>query len=253
MDVSADTNFLAGMADTNRTAFREWFIQRLEESGLSGKEVERRSGVSYDVIAKLKRRAVDSTSDQNAIRLAEGLGERNPGDLLHRLAKGQSLDVSPDTSPLGSGAPVRVENFDGGHATGMLVPVFDVHASAGFGTLVDSEEYETYSLAFPPNYLGKLTSSNPKDLAVISVKGDSMEPTLNDDDIVLLDKSKVDLSWDGLFVLRYDNALHVKRVSRSPVRGCVRIMSDNRLYDPIDLPADEVTPIGKVLWYGRKV
>lgn len=149
--------------------------------------------------------------------------------------------------------PVRVPGPDQGETAASLVSVFDVHASAGHGALVEHEEPEAYSLAFPPRYLSKLTSSSPKNLAIIGVKGDSMEPTLNDDDIVLLDMSKTDLSWDGLFVLRYDNALHVKRVSRSPQRGSVRIMSDNRLYDPIDLPAEEVTPIGKVLWYGRKV
>lgn len=133
-----------------------------------------------------------------------------------------------------------------------LVTVFDIQASAGFGAVIDAEE-PVYSLAFPPQYLARLTRSSPQNLAIISVKGDSMEPTLLDDDIVLLDTSKRDLSYDGLFVLRYGDALHVKRVTRNARPDHVTVLSDNRVYPPVDYRLDEIEPVGKVLWYGRKV
>lgn len=134
-----------------------------------------------------------------------------------------------------------------------LVPVFDVTASAGSGALADYET-EATSLAFPRDYLRKLTSNSIDKLAIISVKGESMEPTLLDDDIVLLDASKTNLSFDGLFVLRFDDALHVKRVGRAPRPGHVTIISDNSaLYPPMVMPVEDIHPVGKVLWYGRKV
>jgi phage repressor protein C with HTH and peptisase S24 domain len=134
-----------------------------------------------------------------------------------------------------------------------LVPVYDVAASAGHGAVVEYESI-AYSLAVPPDYLRRLTKADPRHLSIISVKGDSMEPTLKDDDIVMLDASKTSLSFDGLFVLRYDEALHVKRIGRAPVQENVTILSDNRqLYPPIELTREEVTVIGKVVWYGRKV
>lgn len=134
-----------------------------------------------------------------------------------------------------------------------LVPVYDVAASAGYGALVE-EETVVHSIAFPPEYLRQLTRTNPSNLAVISVKGESMEPTLLDNDIVLVDMSKRSLSYDGLFVLRFDEALHVKRVGRSPKRQHVTIISDNReLYPPMEANASDIEPVGKVLWYGRKV
>lgn len=134
-----------------------------------------------------------------------------------------------------------------------LVPVFDVTASAGNGALADYES-EATSLAFPRDYLRKLTSNSIDKLAIISVKGESMEPTLLDDDIVLLDTSKTNLSFDGLFVLRFDDALHVKRVGRAPRPGHVTIISDNSaLYPPMVMPVEDIHPVGKVLWYGRKV
>lgn len=147
-----------------------------------------------------------------------------------------------------SGVRARIsENGDG-----PLVPVYDVWASAGHGAAVEYEP-QTTSLAFPPEYLAKLTSSNPRNLAIISVKGDSMEPTLLDDDIVLLDRSKTNLSFDGLFVLRFDDALHVKRIGRAPQPGHITIISDNRSFPAIVAKRDDIEAVGKVLWYGRRV
>ncbi|BBU58536.1 hypothetical protein KU6B_48010 [Mameliella alba] len=148
---------------------------------------------------------------------------------------------------------IRVEQEHQPENGSTLVPVYDVHASAGGGA-INHEEPEVYSLAFPPSYLKKLTSSSPGNLAIISVKGESMEPTLLDDDIVLLDASKTNLSYDGLFVLRFDDALHVKRVGRAPKKGHVTIISDNKdLYPPMLMSSEEVEAVGKVLWYGRRV
>lgn len=133
------------------------------------------------------------------------------------------------------------------------IPVYDVIASAGGGA-VNEYEPQTHSLAFPPEYLRRLTSTSPKNLSIISVKGDSMEPTLLDDDIVLLDKSKKNLGFDGMFVLLLNDTLHVKRVSPSATKGKILILSDNKeIYPPIEASLSDVEAVGKVLWYGRKV
>ncbi|MBI6628347.1 LexA family transcriptional regulator [Pontibaca salina] len=146
----------------------------------------------------------------------------------------------------------RVEDGEPAPSNAALVPVYDVAASAGNGTVVEYEA-EIYSLAFPPDYLKKLTSSSPTNLAIISVKGDSMDPTLVDDDVVLLDTSKTNLSFDGLFVIRFDDALHVKRVGRSAKPGHVTIISDNTAFRDIEASKGDLNVVGKVLWYGRKV
>ncbi len=135
-----------------------------------------------------------------------------------------------------------------------LVPIYDIHASAGDGAYPISED-QVGSLAFPKNYLSHLTRANPADLAIISVKGDSMLPTLADDDVVMLDTSKRDLSYDGLFVIR-DNgdALLVKRIGRASQPGCVTIISDNRgLYASVEKALTDIEVIGKVIWAGGKV
>lgn len=134
-----------------------------------------------------------------------------------------------------------------------LIPVHNVSASAGSGSVAGNETPE-YSLAFPANYLRRLAPSNPKELALITVRGDSMYPTLVDGDMVLLDRSNTNLGQDGLFVLRFGDTLHVKRVSRSAKPSCVKVISDNHdLYHTIDMELSDIAVIGKVLWYGRKV
>ncbi|MBM2293809.1 helix-turn-helix transcriptional regulator [Sulfitobacter pseudonitzschiae] len=195
-------------------------------------------------------------------RLAEAMGIDN--DKMSRILKGKRR-VQPEEIPKVlkyfnvdtelDNAQKSMTQVDSptADANQSLIPVYDVAASAGHG-MIPEYEAQTHSLAFPPDYLRKLTSSNPQNLAIFSVKGDSMEPTLLDDDVVMLDTSKVSLSFDGLFVLRFDDALHVKRVGRSSKKGHVTILSDNAsIYPPLEILARDVQPVGKVLWYGRKV
>lgn len=148
--------------------------------------------------------------------------------------------------------PIRVEHGAARPEHGGLVPVYDVEASAGHGAVVSAEEH-VYNLAFDPTFLKQMTNAKPRDLAIIRVKGDSMEPTLLDDDQVLVDRSKINLDFDGLFVIRYGEALHVKRVGRAPSRGKVYIRSDNDQYPPFEVDRQELDVVGRVLWYGRKV
>lgn len=135
-----------------------------------------------------------------------------------------------------------------------LVNVYDVQASAGNGVVVYDEQ-AVAQLAFPPGYLAKLTSAKPKDLKIISVKGDSMLPTLADDDVVMLDLSKRDLSYDGLFVIRDGgDALLVKRIGRASQRGFVTIISDNRnVYPSVEKSLQDIEVVGRVIWRGGKV
>jgi phage repressor protein C with HTH and peptisase S24 domain len=103
--------------------------------------------------------------------------------------------------------------------------------------------------------LQRITRAQPRNLAVISVKGDSMMPTLCDDDIVMIDTTKRDLSYDGLFVIR-DNgdALLVKRIGRASRSGFVSMISDNKeQYPAVERALGDIEVVGKVIWKGGKV
>lgn len=58
------------MSDEN---FNERFMKAFKQTGWSVAELSRRSGVTYDVINKLKRRPGSSTSAENAEKLSKAL------------------------------------------------------------------------------------------------------------------------------------------------------------------------------------
>jgi len=221
-------------ADMVTKNFGERVAEAQKRLGLSVAEIARRAEVRYDNVRDLIRRPGSTTSIESAMKIAAVLGIE--------------LEDGKDASPL-----ERVQNHEPTPDNGSkLVPVYDVAASAGDGAMVDYEGI-AYSLAFPPDYLKRITSSNPDHLTIISVKGDSMEPTLSDDDIVMLDMSKTSLGYEGLFVIRIYDVLHVKRLSHSRP-GHVLVISDNKdMYPQREYSTDNVEVVGKVLWAGGKV
>lgn len=135
-----------------------------------------------------------------------------------------------------------------------LVPVYNVAASAGPGAMVDWEEEVVERLAFPQGYLRHITSVNPIHLKIISVKGRSMEPTLREDDVVMIDVSKRDLSYEGIFVIQDGgHSMLVKRISRASRKGFVMLVSDNRDHPPVERALEDIAVIGKVVWAGVKM
>ncbi len=139
---------------------------------------------------------------------------------------------------------------------GELVAVFRtaVRASAGPGALADDERARPY-FAFDPGWLKSLTGSPASKLSVIRVEGDSMAPTLAAGDDILVDFGETtDRLRDGIYVLRVDGTLLVKRLAIHPVGRRVTVQSDNPAYSDLpDVGLDEIECIGRVIWAGRKI
>jgi len=137
-----------------------------------------------------------------------------------------------------------------------LIPVMRsaVHASAGPGAIPAGESARPY-FAFDERWLRRLTSAAPGQLSVIRVEGDSMAPTLADGDDILIDRNdRDDRLRDGVYVLRVDEALVVKRLALHPIARRVTVQSDNPAYsDWPDCDLKDVHCIGRVIWAGRKV
>ena len=85
---------------------------------------------------------------------------------------------------------------------------------------------------------------------IITAAGDSMEPTLKNGDLVVIDRFDTEITKrDGVFCVLIDNDLYLKRVQRVP--GSLRFISDNRLYDPFEISLSEVE--SRVIVFGRMV
>ena len=129
-----------------------------------------------------------------------------------------------------------------------------VMVSAGPGAIVTEELGKPY-FAFDERWLKALTPSAPSNLSIVRVEGDSMAPTLNAGDDILVDLGdSSDRLRDGIYVLRIDDALVVKRLALNPVGRRVTVQSDNPAYpDWQDCTLKDVIPIGRVIWSGRRI
>jgi len=137
-----------------------------------------------------------------------------------------------------------------------LVPVKRtfVRASAGPGAIAGEERGKPY-FAFDERWLRSLTGSAASKLSIIRVEGDSMAPTLSAGDDILVDLGdSMDRLRDGIYVLRADDVLVVKRLAIHPAGRRVTVQSDNPAYpDWPDCDIDAVHCIGRVIWAGRRL
>lgn len=133
-----------------------------------------------------------------------------------------------------------------------LVSILDVQASAGLGALAELET-KSAQFGFDQNWLRRLTASNASNLSIIGVYGDSMNPTLHDGDDVMVDLGDGQARLrDGIYVLRMDDMLSVKRIAIEPQGKRVSVLSDNPTFPSWPgLEKRVLNIVGRVLWFGR--
>ena len=129
-----------------------------------------------------------------------------------------------------------------------------VLVSAGPGAVV-TEELGKPCFAFDERWLRSLTASPADNLSIVRVEGDSMAPTLSAGDDILVDLGdSADRLRDGIYVLRIDDALVVKRIALNPVGRRLTVQSDNPAYpDWPDCTLKDIKPVGRVIWSGRRI
>lgn len=206
----------------------------LTERGVDYAQLSARIGRNPAYIQQyIKRGSPRRLAEEDRARIAAYLGvpEAMLGGPVQRVA-----------------APAR----PGGSAM-VLVPKLAIGASAGAGRTVDGEPVEG-AVAFDPKWLREL-GADARALSIIRVEGDSMAPTLNDGDDILVDGGDAAGQLrDGIYVLRMDDALMVKRIARAPGPGRISVISDNAQYRSWDdLPMSAVQLVGRVVWTGRRV
>ena len=134
-----------------------------------------------------------------------------------------------------------------------LVPKLELEASAGAGA-VPGEECAAGAVGFDRRWLAALGLS-AENLSIIDVKGESMAPTLSNGDNIMVDLADgSDRLRDGIYVLRLDDMLMVKRVSLSPRTGrkALTISSDNPHFPSWeDVDRSLVDIVGRVVWAAR--
>ena len=186
---------------------------------------------SWKVISKL------SELGFNIDWLASGTGEIKRGAVYPTFEGLKSADHTGDPG----------EGF-------VQIPRYEVSASAGGGTLIHSEQIVDH-LTFKEDWVRNALGIPVSALALINVKGDSMEPTLANGDVILIDMSINGFDDNAVYVLRLNGTLLVKRVKRN-FDGSVLVSSDNTMYPPDTIKFDVIDTlnvVGRVVWCGRRM
>ncbi|WP_231103347.1 XRE family transcriptional regulator [Pseudoalteromonas luteoviolacea] len=133
----------------------------------------------------------------------------------------------------------------------VLVPGYHVSVSTGYGAFNDQMQVSRH-LAFRKKWLEYKNLEKSK-LAVVFAKGDSMEPTIHNNNTILVDLSDKKLSEGLIYVVRLGEELYAKRLQQY-LDGSVRLISDNKEYVEQVVKPDEMEQleiIGKVVWIGK--
>lgn len=164
-------------------------------------------------------------------------------------SKGSILTAPAANTPFPVGDDV--EAIDDKYA---FIPQYDAKAAAGLGSENPHVEIRA-TLAFKRDWL-RMKGVNPQNLIVIYAEGESMWPTINDHDVLLVDRSKVEPTSKHVYVLTSaDKGAIVKRLIQTVIGNWI-MRSDNNDSDEYPdrvLSRSEINEhriLGRVIWRG---
>ena len=131
----------------------------------------------------------------------------------------------------------------------VFIPQVAGRISAGGG--LEPDNTIELKMAFRKDWVER--KGNPNDMSIIRVLGDSMEPTLQSGDLVLINHSRNYIDpQGGIYALAIDGQIMLKRVQLVPSKGHTRIISDNPQYETEIVPLSQLVVNGKMIWFGRE-
>ncbi len=114
---------------------------------------------------------------------------------------------------------------------------------------------------FAARILSRCGGGKEEDLFFLLCRGESMRPTIQDKEIVLLNaalKIRMEPKNNGIYLVRRspeDNEARVKRVRLDQAKGQLVLASDNRAYPTVTVDLDGAPLhqliLGRVVWVGR--
>ncbi|MFA9204940.1 MAG: S24 family peptidase [Bacteroidia bacterium] len=143
----------------------------------------------------------------------------------------------------------------------VTIPQLDVRASMGGGIDAPDRDSVVRSIQVHEDSLRRLIGNTPisgvSGLRLVSAYGDSMTPTFNDGDLLLVDTGVYDVKLDAIYVLSLHESLYIKRLQRR-IDGTLSMISDNRNYEPqtiVNGDLDRFRVLGRVLlaWNAHKL
>lgn len=235
--------------------------ERLKELDLSPRSASIQAGGSPDLIRGLLREKQTSFNGKNLLKIAGVLGVSVNWLLTGEREHIPSEEVAAtlaDNSRRGTRGHSSVERYQS-NLKG-AVPEIDAKAGAGNGNVGEEEVVSlrrgeayighkvTAEWVFPQQFIVHELRTKPSQIIVLEVIGDSMSPTLEGGDRVIIDTAYSKPTPDGIHVIDEGDGPMVKRLQlvRRSDPPEVKIISDNRNHHDYLLRLADVRIIGRV-------
>jgi phage repressor protein C with HTH and peptisase S24 domain len=130
------------------------------------------------------------------------------------------------------------------------VAVYDVYGSCG-GGCINSADLVKGSVDLAAWFAHSLPGVTAlSGLQIVSSSGDSMRPTIETNSLVLIDTNQRSFNADGVFCLRVEDSVFIKRIMRN-LDGSLTLISDNPIYPPAQVSKVEMQQtqiLGRVVY-----
>lgn len=214
--------------------------------GWSQEQLANASKIHQSVISKLERGLVNETA--GIVRLALALG-LNP---LYLETGDKKYENTTTTEVSRLGDPQVPDEFH--------FPISNAAGAMGDGSYAPDFEIVVDSMRVTRSWVRMELPfiSNIENLAILPAVGDSMTPTYNSGDLLLIDRGAIELQSSSIYAFTFANRIFVKRLSINPVTNVVHVKSDNPLADNWDIDesrAAELIIHGRVVyaWKAQKL
>ena len=134
-----------------------------------------------------------------------------------------------------------------------MVPMVEARLSAGTGSF-EAGGFSERRYAFRTDFLSR--KGQISQMVLMHVSGDSMEPEIFHDDVVLIDQSQTTPRAGAMFAVAVEDLVYIKMVDTLP--GKIVLRSLNPVYEPLEIDtrgdlADGIRIVGKAIWLGREM
>jgi hypothetical protein len=234
------------------------------------------AGISASYVSRMLKEQGEPTrkriGEDMAARIEDAL-KLEPGELVapHHVDRRDPADsaasaravtkevvVSRHEETLSLREPERRKNVDRRYPGRVALSVLDVGASMGHGITRPAQENIVMNMIVDENWLRRhATFTSPDNLSIVTGIGDSMQPTFEDGDPLLVDVGVREIRLDAIYVLALHDELFIKRVQRK-MDGSLVIISDNPRYAPQPIEESDRSTfqvLGRVVmaWNSRRI
>ena len=204
----------------------------MKEKNISANTIAKVGCVTPSTITRFLSREIKSLNIETIQKIAAYYNEPM-GKFIQELKKSQNTG----SAEIITGSDIAYISF-----------YRDIGVSAGHGLDWDSDG-QILSFPIPVSFLHSKGIA-PENALIVKVNGDSMSPTLNDNDLVVIGKN-FSLSLNGIYVIKDNiNGLRVKRLDKDK-DGNLKVISDNKnyetqIYSVAEMQDNTITILGKV-------